>query len=116
MSFFGLGDIKFNKQQNTGFGPLAALEGTKYQYNTFRYPLDVGNYDKGHYMVIYIREQQVTTDNSPTIDNNPAFDNTPSFNNPKNIPPPFLNESTKPGAAAANCPKTSSPGRILAYD
>jgi hypothetical protein len=60
MSFFGLGDIKFNKQQNTGFGPLSALEGTDYQYNTFRYPLDVGNYDKGHYMVIYIRTQQVT--------------------------------------------------------
>jgi len=60
MSFFGLGDIKFNKQQNQKFGPLAALEGTDYQYNTFRYPLDVGNYDKGHYMVIYIRTQKTT--------------------------------------------------------
>jgi hypothetical protein len=60
MSFFGLGDITFNKQQSQSFGPLSALEKTDYQYNTFRYPLDVGNYDKGHYMVIYIRTQKTT--------------------------------------------------------
>jgi hypothetical protein len=115
MSFFGLGDIKFNKQQNTGFGPLAALEGTKYQYNTFRYPLDVGNYDKGHYMVIYIREQQVTTDNSPTIDNNPAFDNTPSFNNPKNIPPHLISKNTTSSSSknvASQIDKKFGNGRV----
>jgi hypothetical protein len=28
--------------------------------STLRYPLDVGNYDKGHYMVFYIREQKKT--------------------------------------------------------
>ena len=30
------------------------------QYKIFRYPLDIGNYDKGHYMVIHINEQKKT--------------------------------------------------------
>ena len=60
MSLFGFGDITFNKQSGAKFGPLSALEGTQYEKNTFRYPADVGNYDKGHYMVIYIREQRET--------------------------------------------------------
>jgi len=69
MSFFGLGDITFNKQQSQKFGPLSALEGSDFQYNTFRYPLDVGNYDKGHYMVIYIRTQKTTKYTSNTLEN-----------------------------------------------
>lgn len=61
MSLFGLGDITFNKNNTKGFGPLSALEDSvKYRSNTFRYPIDVGNYDKGHYMVFYIREQSKT--------------------------------------------------------
>jgi len=58
MSLFGFGDIKFNKQNSRNFGPLSALEGTEFEKNTFRYPIDVGSTDKGHYMVIYIRQQK----------------------------------------------------------
>jgi hypothetical protein len=58
MSLFGFGDIKFNKQDSRKFGPLSALEGTEFEKNTFRYPIDVGSTDKGHYMVIYIRQQK----------------------------------------------------------
>lgn len=60
MSLFGFGEITFNKDKTKGFGPLSALEGTKFEQNTFRYPIDVGSYDKGHYMVFYIREQEKT--------------------------------------------------------
>jgi len=60
MSLFGFGDIKFNKQESREFGPLSALEGTEFEKNTFRYPIDVGSTDKGHYMVIYISEQKNT--------------------------------------------------------
>ena len=68
MSFFGLGDIKFNKQRDKGFGPLSALdEQQEYKYNTFRYPLDVGNYDKGHYMIIYILAQDATKSTAPPL-------------------------------------------------
>lgn len=57
MPFFGFSDIIFNKQPGIG-GPLKALEGSVFAGSTLRYPYDVGNYDKGHYMVIYIREQK----------------------------------------------------------
>lgn len=58
MSLFGFGDITFNKQDSRKNGPLSALEGTDFEKNTFRYPIDVGSADKGHYMVIYIRQQK----------------------------------------------------------
>jgi len=63
MSLFGFGDIKFNNNQREGFGPLAALEdkGGEFKRDSFRYPIDVGSFDKGHYMVFYIREQKKTT-------------------------------------------------------
>lgn len=67
MSLFGFGDIKFNKQNSRNFGPLSALEGTEFQKNTFRYPIDVGSTDKGHYMVIYIRQQRNTNYGGKTI-------------------------------------------------
>lgn len=60
MSLFGFGDIKFNKQDKRNFGPLSALEGSAFEKNTFRYPIDVGSADKGHYLVIYIKEQKNT--------------------------------------------------------
>jgi hypothetical protein len=58
MSFFGLGDINFKKDSRETFGPLAALEGSAFEKNTYRYPVDAGNFDKGHYMVFYVRKQK----------------------------------------------------------
>jgi hypothetical protein len=92
MSLFGFGDINFNKQ-DTPKGPLRALESSEFKTNTLRYPKDVGNYDKGHYMVFYIREQKSTSyassagnfgDDSSIIDNvsqGSTFENTPLINN-----------------------------------
>jgi len=62
MSLFGFGDIKFEPDGREGkFGPLASLEGApEYQRENFRYPIDVGAFDKGHYMMFYIREQNRT--------------------------------------------------------
>jgi hypothetical protein len=58
MAFFGLSDITFTKDENRK-GPLGPLfKGTV--TNTFRYPIDIGNYDKGHYMVIHVNEQKKT--------------------------------------------------------
>jgi len=55
MAFFGLSDIKISTENNKGpLSPLFQGEVT----NTFRYPMDVGNYDKAHYMVIHIFKQQ----------------------------------------------------------
>jgi len=55
MAFFGLSDITISKEDNRR-GPLAPLfQGNR--DNTFRYPLDIGNYDKAHYMVINVFKQ-----------------------------------------------------------
>jgi hypothetical protein len=60
MSLFGFGDIKFDKGQEFRKGPLAPLVRSEFERTTLRYPLDVGNYDKAHYVVFYIREQTST--------------------------------------------------------
>lgn len=54
MALFNLTDIKFKKDKR---GPLNPLVSSEYTYNTLKYPLDLGTYDKGHYMVIYINQQ-----------------------------------------------------------
>ena len=57
MAFFGLSDIKISPENNKG--PLSDLFKDDYgTSNTFRYPMDVGNYDKAHYMVIHIFQQK----------------------------------------------------------
>jgi hypothetical protein len=64
MSLFGFGNINFNKQQGPDKrpnGPLKALDGSAFESTTLRYPADIGGYDKGHYMVFYIREQEKTS-------------------------------------------------------
>ena len=76
MSLFGFGDIKFNSSEQSGFGPLSALDGPNYQYKreSFRYPIDVGAFDKGHYMVFYIREQDKSSAVAPGTGNAKSTD------------------------------------------
>ena len=68
-------DTYQNSQRNKLPGTFNLINNT-YDYNTFRYPLDIGNYDKGHYMVIHINQQkktqfqvQTTTDKPTAIQN-----------------------------------------------
>ena len=60
MAFFGLSDITIAQEDNRT-GPLAPLFSSDGKFggtdNTFRYPLDIGNYDKAHYMIINILKQ-----------------------------------------------------------
>ena len=93
MSLFGFANIEFNKQASPTRGPLKALQGSEFAANTLRYPSDVGNYDKGHYMVFYVREQKDTAfasragnfgDDSSIIDKasqGQTFENVPLVNN-----------------------------------
>jgi hypothetical protein len=60
MALFGFSDISFNKGATDRKGPLSPLVGSEFEKSTFRYPLDVGNADKAHYLVIYIRQQRQT--------------------------------------------------------
>jgi len=59
MSFFQILDVVMNSNGNRLGGP-ANLGGSQYQSNTYRYPEDVGNYDKGHYILFNINEQKNT--------------------------------------------------------
>ena len=68
MAFFGLSDISFNKGTGATRGPLAELSGSKFEQTTLRYPLDIGNYDKSHYVVLYIRQQNSTSFKRPPAD------------------------------------------------
>lgn len=56
MALFGFSDIKFNKNEVRS-GPLEKLVSSDFKRSTYRYPIDLGNYDKSHYVVFYIREQ-----------------------------------------------------------
>jgi hypothetical protein len=81
MALFTLSDIKFSSPKTTGKNPLA---GGAYENNIYRYPLDIGNYDKGHYVLIHINEQVhtqykgATTGDDPTIIANRKRFNTPT--------------------------------------
>ncbi len=71
MALFSLTDIKFNQKVRTG-GSADNLVNSQYNYNTFRYPLDLGNFDKGHYMVIHINEQRETQFKGKTVSDTPT--------------------------------------------
>ena len=59
MALFNLTDIKFKKDQDRG--PLNPIVSSQYQTNILKYPIDIGtSYDKGHYMVLHINEQENT--------------------------------------------------------
>lgn len=60
MALFSLTDIQFNVPGvRTGISQLT--DNNQFNLNTFRYPIDLGSVDKGHYMVININEQKSTS-------------------------------------------------------
>ena len=62
MSLFGFGNIIFDKSNgDRAKGPLAALEKNQFEKTRLRYPSDLGQTDKAHYLVFYIREQTRTS-------------------------------------------------------
>jgi len=70
MPLFGFGDIQFNKGSVTRKGPLGDLVDNRFKTTTLRYPIDVGSYDKAHYMVFYIRQQSNTKFPTSVVDEN----------------------------------------------
>ena len=73
MALFGFGDIKFDKGSSSARGPLAPLVNSDFERTTLRYPLDVGNYDKGHYVVFYVKQQRNTSFTRPTASDTGLF-------------------------------------------
>lgn len=71
MPIFNLTDITFNPSKNAT-GPNSPLVGSKYEYNMYRYPIDLGASDKAHYMVIHINEQAKTQFGGETTGDKPT--------------------------------------------
>lgn len=69
MALFSFADIQFKTSTRQGFGPTGNLLGGKYGYDILKYPIDLGNTDKGHYMVIHINEQVKTQFESKAANN-----------------------------------------------
>jgi hypothetical protein len=62
MGIFNLTSISFDKNPIKRTGDSTKnLVGSEYNSNTFKYPIDLGSYDKGHYMVIHVNEQIKTS-------------------------------------------------------
>jgi hypothetical protein len=87
MALFSLTDIRFNKGNKPRTGAASSsLVGGVYESNIYRYPIDIGNYDKGHYMVIHVNEQIQTdypggySQDDPTIIANRKNFGTPTTN------------------------------------
>lgn len=81
MSIFKLTDISFNKNPFSRSGDSKGnLVGAQYNSNTFKYPIDLGSYDKGHYMVIHINEQLKTSYAGPASSDIPTI-----FSNRQNL-------------------------------
>ena len=59
MSFLKIVDVITNSNGNRLGGP-SSLGGKQYERNTFRFPEDIGSYDKGHYILFNINEQKNT--------------------------------------------------------
>lgn len=66
MALFTLTDIRFTSDANRKTGNKIVED--KYKINTLRYPLDLGEVDKGHYMVFHINEQKRTQFPGTTTD------------------------------------------------
>ena len=56
MAFFGLSDIKINQEPKRS-GPLFKLEDSQFKTDTFKYPIDIGSADKGHYIMFFCSEK-----------------------------------------------------------
>jgi hypothetical protein len=72
MALFGFSDISFNKNVDArgslATGPLGSLAGSEFTKNTYRFPLDIGSSDKGHYLMIYIRKQRQSSSGAAKFD------------------------------------------------
>jgi hypothetical protein len=90
MSLFGFGDIQFKKLPGSITGPLKSLEESGFDTKTFRYPSDLGNTDKGHYVVFYIREQKNSSFSSPESQSTSSYPQSTQL--PTNLAEKYGNE------------------------
>jgi len=77
MALFSFTDIRF-KTAARRVGLNGRLVGGQYDSNLYRYPIDLGEANKGHYMVFHINVQTKTEFSSPLSFDTPDILNSPS--------------------------------------
>jgi hypothetical protein len=61
MSFIKIVDVILNSGQRNRLGGPSSLTGNgRYDSNTYRFPIDIGSFDKGHYILFHVNEQTTT--------------------------------------------------------
>jgi hypothetical protein len=96
MALFSFGDIKFKEEQRSAARSLYDATNQK-PYNLYRYPIDLGDHGKGHYMIIYINEQLKT-----------QYPGTPSGDLPSIYRYAYASDSDAADAAASWIPSKDS--------
>ena len=77
MALFSFTDIRF-KTAAKRVGLNGKLVGSQYNSNLYRYPEDLGEANKGHYMVFHINVQKKTSFSSPLSFDQPDILNSPN--------------------------------------
>ena len=72
MALFSFSDITFLNKPRVIGSANRLTENSAYNSNIFRYPIDLGQADKGHYMVIHINEQLSTNFKGTPVSDNPT--------------------------------------------
>jgi hypothetical protein len=72
MALFSFTDIKFKTNTSRNDSSNALTENNQYRTNTFRYPIDLGVADKGHYVVIHVNQQKQTAFQRPLSSDYPT--------------------------------------------
>lgn len=72
MALFNLTDISYRKEGSRKFDSLSTSL-SNYQTNLLRFPIDVGNTDKAHYMMIHINVQEKTAYQSTFANDKPTI-------------------------------------------
>lgn len=88
MSQLQFKQITFTNEDARGSAANKNLLGRNTDYRIFRYPLDIGSYERGHYMVIHINEQVKTRFGESRDSNGNAI---PSVANPNAFQDPTRN-------------------------
>jgi hypothetical protein len=72
MSLFSFADIKFSSKPRKINSTNNLTENSQYNIGINRYPIDIGDTDKGHYMIIHVNQQKRTSFKKPTTNDLPT--------------------------------------------
>jgi hypothetical protein len=108
MALFSFTDIKFSSKSDARSSSNRLTGDSAYDYNIMKYPIDLGDVGKGHYMVIHVNQQRNTKFKVPLSGDLPTiFENRQRFG-ASNIPTAALDVVNKIGQEINRFTKTNT--------